>query len=87
MTVILYIVQGQTGSPGATGLIGLPGVKGDKGETGEQGPVGPRGLPGSMVSILACRRIDLVDCPASVFRSTVLNMLDVTALKTFKLPY
>ena len=85
--VILYIVQGQIGSPGATGLIGLPGVKGDKGETGEQGPVGPRGLPGSMVSILACRRIDFVDCPASVFRSTMFSMLVVTAIKTFKLPY
>jgi hypothetical protein len=59
--VMLCIVQGQTGSSGATGLIGLPGVKGDKGETGEQGPVGPRGLPGSMVSILAYSRIDLVN--------------------------
>ena len=84
---MLYIVQGQTGSPGATGLIGLPGVKGDKGETGEQGPVGPRGLPGSMVSILACRGIGVVDCTASVFRSTMLNMIEVTAMKTFKLPY
>jgi len=85
--LMLYTVQGQTGSHGATGLIGLPGVKGDKGETGEQGPVGPRGLPGSMVSILVCRRIDLVDCPASVFRSTMLYMLEVTAVKTFSLPY
>jgi len=73
--VLFYTVQGQIGSPGATGLIGLPGVKGDKGENGEQGPIGPRGLPGSMVSILACRRIDLVDLPASVFRSTMLICL------------
>lgn len=85
--VMLYTVQGQTGSPGATGLIGLPGVKGDKGETAEQGPVGPRGLPGSMVSIVTCRRINLVDFPASAFSSTMLNMLEVTAMKTFRLPY
>jgi hypothetical protein len=60
--MVICTVQGHTGSPGATGLIGLPGVKGDKGETGEQGPVGPRGLPGSMVSILACRGIHMGDC-------------------------
>jgi hypothetical protein len=84
--MVIYTVQGQTGIPGATGLIGLPGVKGDKGETGEQGPVGPRGLPGSMVSILACKGIDLVECPTSLFRNTMLNMLEVASMKTFKLP-